>query len=121
MSDDLEKVSKAKEISKVLDALKLSADVARLEKRKARSGRASIRGRSTKIGKSVLFVTKDSKTLSKACGAFPGVDVRSVNDLSVLDLAPGSSLIRLTVYTKSAIEAIGGIKSRHLELMEALQ
>jgi large subunit ribosomal protein L4e len=121
VSDDIEKMSKAKEISKVLDALKLSADVARLEKRKARSGRASIRGRKTKIGKSILFVTKDSKSLAKACGAFPGVDVRSVSDLSVLDLAPGSSLVRLTVYTKSAIAAIGELKSRHLELMEALQ
>lgn len=121
VSDDIEKISKAKEISKVFDALKLSADIERLEKRKARSGRAVIRGRKTKIGKSILFVTKDAKTLAKACGAFSGVDVRTVNDLSVLDLAPGSSLIRLTIYTKSAIAEIANIKSSHLELMEALQ
>lgn len=121
VSDDIEKISKAKEISKVLSALKLSGDIERLEKRKARSGRSSIRGRTTKIGKSVLFVTKDAKSLSKACGALPGVDVKTVSDLSVLDLAPGSSLVRLTVYTKGAISEIGNIKSRHLELMEALQ
>ena len=75
----------------------------------------------SKIGKSVLFVTKDAKALSKACGSLPGVDVRTVSDLSVLDLAPGSSLVRLTVYTKGAISEIGNIKSRHLELMEQLQ
>jgi large subunit ribosomal protein L4e len=121
VSDDIEKISKAKEFSKILDALKLSGDVARLEKRKARSGRSVIRGRKTKVGKSVLFVTKDAKSLSKACGAFPGVDVRTVSDLSVLDLAPGSNPIRLTVYTKSAINEIGNLKSRHLELMEVLQ
>lgn len=121
VSDDIEKISKAKEFAKILDALKLSGDVARLEKRKARSGRSVIRGRKTKVGKSVLFVTKDAKSLSKACGAFPGVDVRTVSDLSVLDLAPGSNLIRLTVYTKSAINEIGNLKSRHLELMEVLQ
>jgi large subunit ribosomal protein L4e len=120
VSDDIEKISKAKEITKVFDALKLSGDIARLEKRKARSGRAVIRGRKTKIGKSILFVTKDAKTLAKACGSFPGVDVRTVNDLSVLDLAPGSNLVRLTVYTKSAISEIGNLKSRHLELMEAM-
>lgn len=121
ISDDAEKISKAKEISKVFDALKLSGDIARLEKRKARSGRSVIRGRKTKVGKSILFVTKDPKSLEKACGTFPGVDVRSVSDLSVLDLAPGSELVRLTVYTKSAINEIANLKSRHLELMEVLQ
>jgi large subunit ribosomal protein L4e len=121
VSDDIEKISKAKEISKIFDALNLRQDIQRLEKRKARSGRSVIRGRKTKIGKSILFVTKDSKNLSQACGAFPGVDVRSVKDLSVLDLAPGSQPIRLTVYTKSAISEIANIKSPHLELMEALQ
>jgi large subunit ribosomal protein L4e len=121
VSDDIEKISKAKEISKIFDALNLTQDIKRLDKRKARSGRSAIRGRKTKIGKSILFVTKDSKNLSQACGAFSGVDVRSVKDLSVLDLAPGSQPIRLTVYTKSAISEIANIKSPHLELMEVLQ
>ncbi|CAE6499911.1 MAG: 50S ribosomal protein L4 [Candidatus Nitrosotenuis sp.] len=121
VSDDIEKVTKAKEISKILDALNLSADVQRLEKRKARSGRSAIRGRKTKVGKSVLFVTKDPKNLAKACGSIPGIDVCAASALSVLDLAPGSKPARLTVYTKSALDEISKIKSPHLELMEALQ
>lgn len=121
VSDEIEKITKAKEISKVFDALNLTSDIQRLQKRKARSGRSVIRGRKTKIGKSVLFVTKDAKNLSKACGSFPGVDVRAAKDLSVLDLAPGSQPIRLTVYTKSAINELANIKSPHLELMEVLQ
>lgn len=121
VSDDIEKISKAKEISKIFDALNLSKDIERLEKRKARSGRAVIRGRKTKIGKSILLVVKDPKSLAKACGAFLGVDVRAASDLSVLDLAPGSQPIRLTVYTKAAINEIANIKSTHLQLMEALQ
>lgn len=121
VSDDIEKISTAKEITKVLDALNLSADVQRLEKRKARSGRSVIRGRKTKTGKSILFVTKDPKTLAKACGSFSGVNVMAASDLSVLDLAPGSRPIRLTVYTKSAIGELEKIKAPHLELMEALQ
>jgi large subunit ribosomal protein L4e len=121
VSDDIEKVSKAKDLSKVLDALHLTKDVQRLEKRKARSGRAVIRGRKTKTGKSILFVAKDAKSLTKACGSFLGVDVREAKDLSVLDLAPGSQPIRLTVYTKSAINELANIKSPHLQLMEALQ
>lgn len=121
VSDDIEAISKAKEISKVFDALNLTNDIKRLENRKARSGRSVIRGRKTKTGKSILIVTKDPTKLAKACGSFPGVDVRAASQLSVLDLAPGSKPIRLTVYTKSAISELEKVKSPHLELMEALQ
>ena len=121
VSDDIENITKAKDILKVFDALHLTPDIKRLEKRKARSGRAVLRGRKTKTGKSILFVTKDAKKLSKACGGFLGVDVVNANDLSVLDLAPGSQPIRLTVYTKSAIAELAKIKSSHLGLMEVLQ
>jgi len=121
VSDDIESISKTSEISKVLDSLNLSQDVKRLESRKARSGQSRLRGRSKKVGKSVLFVTIDASNIRKAVGALPGVEVKNVKDLSVLDLAPGSDPIRLTVYTKSAIKEIGKIKSTHLELMVKTQ
>ncbi|MHA7647297.1 50S ribosomal protein L4 [Nitrosopumilus sp. S4] len=117
VSDDIEKVAKASDISKILESLKLAQDVKRLEVRKPRSGKPSLRGRSKKIGKSVLFVTKDAANLRQAIGALPGVEATSVKELSVLDLAPGSDPIRLTVYSKSAIEEIAKIKSTHLEIM----
>ncbi|NNM03446.1 MAG: 50S ribosomal protein L4, partial [Nitrosopumilus sp.] len=121
VSDDIEAISKTNEMTKVLDALKLTQDVERLESRKSRSGQSRLRGRSKKVGKSVLFVTKDDSNIKKAIGALPGVEARSVKDLSVLDLAPGSDPIRLTVYSKSAIEEIGKIKSTHLEVMVKTQ
>ena len=116
-SDEIESISKAKEFVKLLDALNLNQDVDRLKTRKARSGKPALRGRRKKVGRSVLFVTKSSKKLKKSCGSFPGVEVRSVKDLSVLDLAPGSDPIRLTVYSKAAIDEIAKIKSPHWELM----
>ena len=121
VSDDIESISKSNEIVKVLESLKLTQDTDRLESRKSRSGQSRLRGRSKKVGKSVLFVTKDDKEMSKAIGALPGVEVKSVKDLSVLDLAPGSHPIRLTVYSKSAIEEIGKIKSTHMELMVKIE
>ena len=121
VSDDIESISKSNEMVKVLESLKLTQDTDRLESRKSRSGQSRLRGRSKKVGKSVLFVTKDDKEVSKAIGALPGVEVKSVKDLSVLDLAPGSHPIRLTVYSKSAIEEIAKIKSTHLELMVKTQ
>ncbi|MFB5631527.1 MAG: 50S ribosomal protein L4 [Nitrosopumilaceae archaeon] len=120
VSNDIEKISKASEMKKLLESLHLIPDVDRLLSRKARSGKSALRGRTTKTGRSVLFVTPDPTNLAKACGAFPGVEVCSVKNLSVLDLAPGAVPIRLTVYSKSAIEEISKIKSTHLELMVKL-
>jgi len=117
ISDDIESVKQTSKIIKILENLNLFQDVKRLENRKKRSGKVVLRGRTTKTGKSVLFVLADSKNVKKACNSIPGVDACSVKDLSVLDLAPGSTLIRLTVYSKKAIEEISKIKSRHLELM----
>ena len=115
--NEIEKISKAKDLLKVLDSLKLTQDIERLRSRKPRTGKSALRGRGTKVGKSVLFVTKDSNNLSKACGSFPGVEACSVKNLSVLDLAPGSVPIRLTVFSEDAIEEIAKIKSPHLEIM----
>ena len=121
LSDDIEAVSKASDMTTILENLKLLPDVKRLSNRKPRSGQSRLRGRSKKTGKSVLFVAADSAKLKQAVGALPGVQVRDVKDLSVLDLAPGSDPIRLTVYSKSAIDAIGEIKSTHLKVMVNVQ
>ena len=68
-----------------------------------------------------MFVVTKSEKLSKACKGIPGIDVKMVNDLSVLDLAPGGVPIRLTVYTKSALNQLTKIKSPHLELMVTIK
>ena len=120
ISDDIESIAKTSEITPVLDALKLTQDLKRLDARKPRSGQSRLRGRTKKVGKSVLFVTINSSKLAQATGALPGVETRNVKDLSVLDLAPGSDPIRLTVYTRSAIDEIAKIKSTHLAVMEKL-
>ena len=117
VSDDIENMEKAKDLNKFFDSFNLHEDIKRLKYKKRRTGKSALRGRKTKIGKSVLFVTRNTKKLAKACGAFPGVEVCSVNNLSVLDLAPGGEPARLTVYSEGAIEDVGKIKSTHLELM----
>ena len=63
----------------------------------------------------------NTEKISKACSGIPGIDVCSVNDLSVLNLAPGGSLIRLTIFSKNALKEISQIKSNHLELMVTLK
>jgi large subunit ribosomal protein L4e len=118
VSDEIESISKTKDLGKFFDALNLTQDIDRLKNRlKRRSGKPMLRGRTSKIGKSILLVVKNSKNLSKATGTFLGVDVKQVNSLSVLDLVPGAQPIRLTVFSKGAIEELAKIKSPHLELM----
>ena len=117
ISDDIESVTKTKELIKILGSLNLMQDVDRLKSRKARTGKSLLRGRGTKIGKSVLFVVSNTEKLSNACGTIPGVEVRAANDLSVLDLAPGGAPVRLVVYSKNALKIIEKIKSPHLELL----
>ncbi len=117
VSDDIEAVSRASDMERILESLSLAGDVRRLESRKPRTGKSSLRGRSKKVGKSVLFVARDPAELRKACGSFPGVEATSARSLSVLDLAPGSDPIRLTVYSRGAIGEIAKIRSTHLEVM----
>ena len=122
ITDDIETVSKTADAIKILESLNLMQDVDRLKTRKPRSGQSRLRGRTKKVGKSVLFVTAaDNTTISKAVGAIPGVEAKSVRELSVLDLAPGSDPIRLTVYSRSAIQLIGKIRSTHLQVMVKTQ
>ena len=64
-----------------------------------------------------MFVVSNTKRLSNACGSIPGVDVQTAKNLSVLDLAPGGTPIRLVVYSKNALKEIEKIKSPHLELL----
>jgi len=117
LSDAIESVARAQDLIRTIESLGLSADTARLRNRKARTGKSALRGRPKKAGKSILFVVSAPEKLAKAAGSIPGVDVRAVRDLSVLDLAPGSTLIRLVIYSAAAMREIAAIKSPHLELM----
>ena len=117
VSDEIEKITNTSKMLEILEKLNLIQDVKRLENRKKRSGKVALRGRTSKIGKSVLFVVSNTKSIANSCSGIPGVDVSSVSNLSVLNLAPGGTLIRLTVFSKNAIEEISKIKSTHLEVM----
>ena len=117
ISDDIESVTKTKEVLKILDSLHLTEDIDRLKSRRPRTGKSALRGRSIKIGKSILFVVSNSQKLSHACGSIPGVDAQAAKNLSVLDLAPGGVPIRLVVYSQNALTELEKIKSPHLELL----
>lgn len=122
ISDDIENVTKAKELLKIFETLKLDKDLERVRSRiKRRTGTPRMRGRSRRVGKSVLIVVKDATNIRKAAGSIPGVDVTTIDRLSVLQLAPGSNAGRLTLWSKSAIEGLENINVPLLEVNKVIR
>lgn len=112
VSSDIESVSKAKDLKKILISLGMSEDLSRANSsRKVRSGVARRRGRKNRVGYSALIVTGSEKDkICQVSGSLPGVHIRSVRKLSVLDLAPGSKQIRLTVFSQNAIDKLKDVR-----------
>ena len=91
----------------MMEGLGLGADLTRAKDgRKIRAGKATMRSRKYRTPKSILLVVSKKDGLHKAAKNVPGVDVVSAKDLCAEDLAPGGDLGRLTVWTRSAIEAL---------------
>ena len=74
--------------------------------RNIRAGKGKMRGRRRRTPRSILLVVAQRDALAKAARNVPGVDVAIAKDLCAEDLAPGGDAGRLTVWTKSAIEAL---------------
>ncbi len=96
-----------RKIAAILESLGLGADLHRAKTgRKIRAGRGTMRGRVHKTPKSILLVVAEKAGLAHAARNLPGVDVVAAKDLCAEDLAPGGDVGRLTVFTKSAMEAL---------------
>ncbi|MGB0653285.1 MAG: 50S ribosomal protein L4 [Thermoplasmatota archaeon] len=107
VEDDLSTVNKTKELLAVLDKMGLGDDLERARTgRHIRAGMGKLRGRRYKTPKSVLFVTADGDF--PAAANLTGVDVVAAKNLGAEHLAPGGDIGRLTVFTKSALDALGG-------------
>jgi len=110
VSDELEKVKKTAQVKEILKKLGVWPDVERVaQSRKVRPGRGKMRGRRYRQAVGPLIVIGKGDGIEIGARDLPGVDVVKVKDLSAEHLAPGGMLGRLTVWTKSAIQNLGGI------------
>jgi len=121
LTDDVEKINKTKNLSDLLRVLGLAKDVERVERAvKKRSGKAKRRGRSNRVGKSVLIVVASQDCdLLKLDNSLPGVSIKSVKDLNILDLAPGARAIRLTLFSKGSLDSLKNMKVSTYKLRDA--
>ncbi len=120
VTNELEAVNKTKNLLGLLEGLGLGKDIERVERAvKKRSGKAKRRGRPSRIGKSVLIVVGNEECeLLNLDNSLPGVSIKSVKDLSILDLAPGGRPIRLTLFSKGSLEALNDLKIHTHKLVE---
>ncbi len=109
VEDEIEKISKTKEIVEFLEKIGLKEELERIKEKKVRAGKGKMRGRRYKKKVGILFVVIDNKNLSKAVKNLPGCEAVKVKDLSVKYLAPGGKPGRLTIFSKSAIEFLNKV------------
>ncbi len=108
VSSDLEKIEKARDLRKLLASLGATDELRRLKstyKGKRKKNRSSI-ARVMKHAVGPLLVVSDDSVIRERLKSMSGIVVRKPTDLSVLDLAPGSSLGRFTIWSEKAIGEI---------------
>ena len=122
VSNDIESISKTKDLQKALVSLGLEEDLIRVRlSHKPRSGTSRRRGRRARSGISALIVVGRDENLGRLSGSISGVEVTTVQRLSVLDLMPGSKPIRLTIFSQNAIEKLKDVKAPVLRIMEMMR
>ncbi len=110
VDDAFVNIGATSELADVLEALGVGADLERAKQgRGVRAGKGKMRGRRYRTPKSILLVVHEKGPVTRACGNLPGVDFAVPTELNVERLAPGGDAGRLTLYTASALEAIGEV------------
>ena len=112
VSDDIESIRKTKDLRKTLTALGLAEELVRADfSQKSRSGVARRRHRQARSAVSVLIVVGNDEIIGRLSRSIPGIDIKQVKKLSVLDLSPGSKPVRLTIFSENAIKQLNDIKT----------
>lgn len=107
LTDDLNKVKKTKEAKSVLEKCGAYADVEKVSNsKKVKRGVGKSRNRRYSQRRGPLIIYDVSDGLDRAFRNLPGVELSLVENLSLLDLAPGGHLGRFVIWTKSAFEKL---------------
>jgi len=107
VEDEIEELQKTKEGVDLLENLGIYSDVERAKEGKnIRSGKGKMRNRKYRIPKSLLVVMSEDAIGKRAFSNLPGVDVKSPNNLTIQDMAPGGAMGRLALFSVKAINEL---------------
>jgi large subunit ribosomal protein L4e len=108
VSNEIESVVKSKDLEKILLNLGLEEDLKRTFIRRNKSYHKNSINRRSAL--SVLILVGNDEKIGRLSNSLPGITVKSVKSVSVLDLAPGSKPVRLTIYSENAIKELTNLK-----------
>lgn len=107
IEDDLLEIGTTQAFLDTLETLGVAEDVQRAkEGTKVRAGKGKLRGRRLKVPRSLLLVVHEQGPVTRAASNLPGVEFTTPDQLNVERLAPGGDAGRLTLFTRSALEAV---------------
>jgi large subunit ribosomal protein L4e len=110
LSDSLNRVSRTKDAKAILERVGAFQDVEKSkDSRHVRCGTGKSRNRRYTQRRGPLVVYDVSEGLDKAFRNLPGVELSLVDNLSLLDLAPGGHLGRFIIWTKGAFEKLDSL------------
>jgi large subunit ribosomal protein L4e len=110
LSDSVNSCSKTKDALAILKAFGADADVQKCkDSRKVRTGSGKMRNRRFVMRRGPLVVYDNDEGLVRGFKNLPGVECASVDNLNLLDLAPGGHLGRFVIWTQGAFEKLDKI------------
>jgi large subunit ribosomal protein L4e len=104
----IQEVKKTKDLVDFLKKIGLKEELERISERKIRAGKGKARSRKYKVKVGPLFVITEDKGIGNAVKNLLGCNICRVENLSAEYLAPGAHPGRLTIFSKAAIEKLGG-------------
>lgn len=106
VDSDFENIEKTKKVKETLLKFGLGKELERCGEKSIRAGKGKLRGRKYKRRKGPLIVVSKDCKLIKAAGNIAGIDICEVRNINAELLAPGAVPGRLTLWSKSALDAL---------------
>lgn len=107
LSETINNVTKTKDAAAILERFGAGADVDRCrDSKKLRRGVGKMRNRRYTMRRGPLVICDSNEQLDKTFRNIAGVEVTNVDNLNLLDLAPGGHLGRFCVWSKAAFEKL---------------
>ncbi|MFQ5908045.1 MAG: 50S ribosomal protein L4 [Thermoplasmata archaeon] len=108
LEEKVEELTDTAEALELLQRLGIDEDLARAATRKVRAGKGTMRGRRYRRPRGPLVVLTRQSVGRRAFGNLPGVEVQDPEALNAEVLAPGGTPGRLTLFSKNALDQLGG-------------
>lgn len=107
IDDAIESLKKTKDATALLHSIGLKDELEKVAKtKKIRAGRGKLRNRKYQTRKGPLIIYLNDDGIRKAFRNIPGVDLCKVTKLNLLQLAPGSTVGRLIIWSESAFRTL---------------